>query len=81
MVKKIICETFLLRMIPDIRYLQLLKIWFCIYMVNPFTAEFSDALHNASDKTSYQITHMIHLLETTYKIVPYRLGKPKAFLD
>ena len=50
-------------------------------MVNPFTAEFSDALHNASDKTSYQITHMIYLLETTYKIVPYRLGKPKAFLD
>ena len=48
---------------------------------NPFTDEFSNALHNASEKAFYQITHMIYLLETIYKIVPYRLGKPKIFLD
>ena len=28
-------------------------------LVNPFTAEFSDALHTASEKASYQIIHMI----------------------
>ena len=50
-------------------------------MVNPFTAKPSDGLHNASEKTFYQITHTIYLLETIYKIVPYRLGKPKTFLD
>ena len=49
--------------------------------INPFTAEFSNALHNVSEKTSYQITHMIYLLETIYKIIPYRLGEPKTFLD
>ena len=48
---------------------------------NPFTATSSDALHNASEKTFYQITHMIHLLETIYNIIPYRPGKPKTFLD
>ena len=48
---------------------------------NSFTATFSDALHNASVKPFYQITHIIYLLEITYKIIPYRLGKPKAFLD
>ena len=50
-------------------------------VINPFTAELSDALHNASEKTFYQITHTTYLLETIYKIVPYRLGKPKTFLD
>ena len=50
-------------------------------LINPFTATSSDALYNASEKTFYQITHTIHLLETTYKIIPYRLGKPKTFLD
>ena len=50
-------------------------------MFNPFTAGFSDALHNASEKRSYQITHAIYLLETIYKIIPYRLGKPIIFLD
>ena len=80
MVKKVIRKTFLLWIIPDIRYLQWLKTWFCIYVVNPFIAEFSNVLHNASEKTSYQITHIIYLLETICKIVPYRLGKPKAFL-
>ena len=49
--------------------------------VNPFTAEFSDALYNASEKPFYQITHTIYLLETIHKIVPYGLGKPKTFLD
>ena len=49
--------------------------------INPFTAEFSDALHNASEKLFYQITYMIYLLETIYKIVPYVLAKPKTFLD
>ena len=44
--------------------------------INPFTAKFSDALHNASEKTFYQITHMIYFLETIHKIIPYRLGKP-----
>ena len=48
---------------------------------NPFTAKPSDTLHNASEKTFYQTTHTIYLLETIYKIVPYRLGKPKTFLD
>ena len=47
-------------------------------MFNPFTAEFSDALHNASEKASYQITHTIYLLETIHKII---LGKPKVLLD
>ena len=49
--------------------------------INPFTAKFSDLLHNASEKPFYQITHTTYLLETMYKIVPYRLGKPKTFLD
>ena len=48
---------------------------------NPFTAGFSDALHNASEKTSYQITHTIYPLETIYKVTPYGLVKPKTFLD
>ena len=52
-----------------------------IISINPFTAKLSNALHNAAEKTFYQITHMIYLLETIYKIVPYRLGKPKTFLD
>ena len=50
-------------------------------LLNPFTAELSDALHNTSEKTFYQIIHTIYLLETIHKIVPYRLGKPKTFLD
>ena len=50
-------------------------------MINPFTAEFSDALHNTSEKNIYQITHMIYLLETIHIIVPYGLAKPKTFLD
>ena len=58
--------------------LEIKKVW---RQVNPFTATSSDALHNASEKTFYQITHTIYLLETTYKIIPYRLGKPKTFLD
>ena len=41
-------------------------------------AKFSDALHSASEKPFYQFTHMIYLLETTYKIAPYKL---KTFLD
>ena len=49
--------------------------------INLFTAKFSNALHNASEKLFYQITHMMYLLETTYKIVPYRLVKPKTFSD
>ena len=49
--------------------------------VNPFTAEFSDALYNALEKTFYQITYVIYLLETIHKIVPYGLAKPKTFLD
>ena len=49
--------------------------------INPFTATSSDALHNASEKTFYQITHTIHLLETIHKIIPYRPGKPTTFLD
>ena len=53
----------------------------CKELFNPFTAKPSDALHNASEKTFYQITYTINLLETIYKIVPYRLGKPKTFLD
>ena len=52
-----------------------------LFHFNPFTAKFSDALHNASEKTFYQFTHKTYLLETIYNIVPYRLGKPKAFLD
>ena len=32
-------------------------------------------------KTFHQITHTIYLLEIIYKIVPYRLGKPKTVLD
>ena len=43
-----------------------------------FIAKFSDALHNALEKASYQIIHTIYLLETMHKIVPYRLGKPKT---
>ena len=46
----------------------------------PFMAKFSDALHNASEKPFYQITHIIPP-RNIYKIVPYRLGKPKTFLD
>ena len=49
--------------------------------IKPFTAEFSDALRNASEKPFYQITHTIYLLETIHKIVPYGLAKPKTFLD
>ena len=37
--------------------------------INPFTAELSDALHNALEKTFNQITHAIYLLETMCKIV------------
>ena len=48
---------------------------------NPFTAEFSDALRNASEKPLYQISHTIYLLETIHIIVPYELAKPKTFLD
>ena len=59
-------------------YLCVVKIF---RVFNPFTATSSDALHNASKKTFYQITHTIHLLETIYKIIPYRPGKPKTFLD
>ena len=33
---------------------------------NPFKAKFSDALHNASEKPFYQITHTIYFLETIY---------------
>ena len=44
-------------------------------------AKFSDAFHNALEKPFYQIIHKIYPLETIYKIVPYRLGKPKTFLD
>ena len=55
--------------------------WYLSSSFNPFTAKPSDALHNASEKTFYQITHTIYLLETIHKIVPYRLGKPKTFLD
>ena len=36
--------------------------------INPFTAGFSDALHNASEKTSYQITHTIYPLEAIHKL-------------
>ena len=50
-------------------------------VVNPFTAEFTDALHNASEKTFYQITRTIYFLETIHKLVPYIPGKPKTFLD
>ena len=50
-------------------------------LFNPFTAEFSDALCNASEKPLYQISHTIYLLETIHKIVPYGLAKPKTFLD
>ena len=50
-------------------------------LINPFTAKFSNVLHNASKKPFYQFTHTIYLQETIYKIVPYRLGKPKTFLD
>ena len=53
---------------------------FMIYLRNPFTAKFSNTLCNASEKPFYQITHTINLLETIYKIVPYRLAKPKTFL-
>ena len=53
----------------------------CLSFRYPFMAKFSDTLHNASEKPFYQITHTIYLLETIYKIVPYRLGKPKTFLD
>ena len=52
-----------------------------ITTLNPFTAEFSDALYTASEKPFYQITYTIYLLETIHKIVPYRLGKPKTNLD
>ena len=52
----------------------------CVHF-NPFTAEFSDALCNASEKPFYQITHTIYLLETIHIIVPYGLAKPKTFLD
>ena len=51
------------------------------YLLNPFTAEFSDALRNASEKQLYQISHTIYLLETIHIIVPYGLAKPKTFLD
>ena len=49
--------------------------------INPFKAKFSDTPHNPSEKPFYQITLTIYLLETINKIVPYRLGKPKTFLD
>ena len=52
-----------------------------VITVNPFTTEFSDTLHNVSEKTFYQITHTIYLLGTMYKIVLYKLGKPKTFLN
>ena len=50
-------------------------------MFNSFMAKFFNVLYSASEKPFYQITHMICLLETIYKIIPYRLGKPKSFLD
>ena len=48
------------------------------YPYNPFTSELSGTLPNASEKTFYQITHTIHLLETTHKIVSYGQGKREA---
>ena len=48
---------------------------------NPFMAKFSDTLHNASEKPFYQITYVIYLIETIHKTIPYRLVKPKTFLD
>ena len=50
------------------------------YSYNPFIAELFGALHNALE-SFYQITHTVYLLETMYKIVTYKLGKPKTFLD
>ena len=52
-----------------------------LLFINQFTATFSDTLHNASETPFYQNTNMIYLLETIYKTVAYRLGKPKTFLD
>ena len=43
--------------------------------------KFSEALHNASEKPFYQITHTIYMLEMINRIVPYRLQKLKTFLD
>ena len=57
-------------------YLEILAILQGCIGFNPFTAEFSNALRNASEKPFYQITHMIYLLETIHKIVPYGLAKP-----
>ena len=51
------------------------------YLYNPFTTELSGTLHNDAEKTFNQITHVIYLLETIYKIVTHRLGKPKTSLD
>ena len=51
------------------------------FWLNPFTAKFSDAIHKALENPFYQITHTIYLLVTINKIVPYRPGKPKTFLD
>ena len=61
--------------------IRFININMMVTQFNPFTAEFSDALRNASEKPFYQITHMIYFLETMHKIVPYGLVKPKTFLD
>ena len=47
-----------------------------IILINPFTTKSSDALHNASEKTFYQITHMIYRIAQNFgEVKLWRIGR------